>query len=67
MLASHQKRPVVVMVKIGDLEVLTKLIKDYGESGQTIAHQLRAAEILASMRSVKAALSRVNCRGIQRH
>ena len=55
------------MVKIGDLEVLTKLIKDYGESGQTIAHQLRAAEILASMRSVKAALPRVNCRGIQRH
>lgn len=42
--------PVVVMVKIGDLEVLAKLIKEYGEGGQTIAVQLRAAEILASMR-----------------
>ena len=39
-----------MMVKIGDLEVLAKLIKEYGEGGQTIAVQLRAAEILASMR-----------------
>jgi hypothetical protein len=42
--------PVIVMIKIADVTVLSKLIREYGEGNTDTSDQLKSAELLGSMR-----------------